>query len=43
MAGPSENMKKGWKSISSVIDIDEPEPYMADTLDASMRGRTTLS
>ena len=20
-------MKKGWKSISSVIDIDEPEPY----------------
>ncbi len=27
MAGPTENMKKGWRSISSVIDIDEPEPY----------------
>ena len=27
MAGPTENMKKGWQSISSVIDIDEPEPY----------------
>ena len=20
-------MKKGWSSISSVIDIDDPEPY----------------
>ena len=27
MAGPTENLKKGWKSISSVIDIDDPEPY----------------
>ena len=27
MAGPTENMKKGWSSISSVIDIDDPEPY----------------
>lgn len=27
MAGPTKNMKKGWKSISSVIDIDEPEPH----------------
>ena len=27
MAGPTENMKRGWQSISSVIDIDDPEPY----------------
>ena len=27
MAGPTENMKKGWQSISSVIDIDDPESY----------------
>ena len=27
MARPTENMKKGWSSISSVIDIDGPEPY----------------
>lgn len=27
MAGPKENLSKGWRSIAEVIDIDTPEPF----------------
>ena len=27
MAGPTENIKKGWESIQSVVVIDDPEPF----------------
>ena len=27
MAGPKENLDKGWKSIAEVNDIDTPEPF----------------
>ena len=27
MAGPKDNLSKGWKSIADVIDIDTPEPF----------------
>ena len=26
IAGPTDNMEKGWKTISDVIDMDPPEP-----------------
>ena len=27
MAGPTQNLAKGWKTIESVIDMDPPEPF----------------
>ena len=27
LAGPTENLKKGWETISSKVDIGSPEPY----------------
>eukprot|EP00439_Symbiodinium_sp_Y106_P006827 s4042_g1.t1 len=27
MAGPSQNLDKGWETIESVIDMDPPEPF----------------
>ena len=43
MAGPTENMKKGWNSISSVIDIDDPEPYTVAISVANTKNRMVLN
>ena len=40
MAGPQGNLKKGWANISSVIDMDPPEPLVSTSVATTLSTHT---